>query len=318
VSPAAAATARRTLRAVVIGPGARRALGDGFDGTIELVFGRGGYVRCGERWVLLAPARSPVGPLSVLVAGLVRGDLVPGAGAAVSEGALVAGSLRIDLAGARVPPPLRAGGEPAVGWGDALAAALGAVAPAPDALVPGLGALAASDLEAAVAQLAGRGEGLTPAGDDVLAGFAGWRWARGAPIALPAQRCAPLGRGYLRCAERGELPSPVAVLLSAIRAGDAPAAARRAGRLTEWGASSGAALLWGMAAGAAEAARGQTREPPAAACYCSLPGAVVSPSTVRGSPPPTTICTRCGVGCSGLGMRTSSTPLSSAAVTAPA
>ena len=104
---------------------------------------------------------------------------------------------------------------------------------------------------AAVAQLAGRGEGLTPAGDDVLAGFAAWRWASGAPVALPAQRCAPLGREYLRCAERGELPAPAAAVLAAIRAGDAPAAARRAGGLAEWGASSGAALLWGMAAGAA-------------------------------------------------------------------
>ncbi len=68
---------------------------------------------------------------------------------------------------------------------------------------------------------------------------------------MPAERCAPLGRDYLRCAERGELPGPAAAVLSAIRAGDAPAAARRAGRLGEWGASSGAALLWGMAAGAA-------------------------------------------------------------------
>ncbi len=68
--------ARRALRALVIGPGARRALRDGASGTVELAFGPGGYVRFGEQYVLLAPARSPLGPLSILVAGLARGDLV--------------------------------------------------------------------------------------------------------------------------------------------------------------------------------------------------------------------------------------------------
>ena len=264
---AAAAAARRTLRAVVIGPGAWRALHDGFDATVELVFGPGGYVRCGERHVLLAPARSPMGPLSVLVGGLVRGDLAVGERAVVSGGALGVGSLRIELGGARVTAPLLPGADPASGWPEALAAALAVVAPAPNVLAPGLDALTAGDTEAAVAHLAGRGDGLTPAGDDVLAGFAGWRWARGAPVALPAQRCAPLGRDYLRCAERGELPSPVAAVLSAIWAGDAVAAARRASRLTEWGVSSGAALLWGMAAGAEASAPaadcGGMRETPA-------------------------------------------------------
>jgi len=249
MSPAAAT--RRVVRAVVAGPGARRALCDGFDGEVELAFGPGGYVRCGDRWVLLAPARSPVGPLSVLVAGLSRGDLVPGDAAVVTDGALVVGALQITLAGAREVPPLRSG-PPMPGWRQALDCALAVVPPAPCALAPGIAALAAGDLEAAPARLAGRGEGLTPAGDDVLAGFAGWRWAAGAPVTLPAGRCAPLGRDYLRCAERGELPEPAAAVLSAIRGGDAAAAARRAGGLARWGASSGAALLWGMAAAAAE------------------------------------------------------------------
>ncbi|MDP1846813.1 MAG: DUF2877 domain-containing protein, partial [Solirubrobacteraceae bacterium] len=69
-----------------------------------------------------------------------------------------------------------------------------------------------------------------------------------------AQRCAPLGREYLRCAERGELPEPAAAVLDAIRRADPSAAARRAARLADWGASSGAALLWGIAAGAAASA----------------------------------------------------------------
>jgi hypothetical protein len=99
----------------------------------------------------------------------------------------------------------------------------------------------------------------------VLAGYAAWRWSCAAPVALSADRCAPLGREYLRCAERGELPGPAADVLAAIRAGDGASARRRARGLADWGASSGAALLWGMAAGAAETAAAATREAPARA-----------------------------------------------------
>jgi uncharacterized protein DUF2877 len=251
----------RTARALVVGPGARRALHDGAAGTVELAFGPGGYVRLGEHRVLLAPARSPLGPLSILVAGLMRGDLVPGDRATVAGGALVVGALRIELAAARDVPAPRAV-RLAPHWPAALTAALAVVAPAPAALAPGLDGLAAGDAVAGAAWLAGRGDGLTPAGDDVLAGYAAWRWAEGKAVTLPAGDCAPLGRAYLRCAERGELPQPAAAVLAAIRAGDAPTAARRAGRLADWGASSGAALLWGMAAAAAET----TRTRPAPTC----------------------------------------------------
>lgn len=252
---AIAAAGRRT-RALAVGSGARRALRDGVRGSVELAFGPGGYLRLAEHHVLLAPARSPLGPLSVLVAGLARGDLVPGEPAGVTQATLTVGALQIDLAGAVGPPPPRAG-APDAGAPSALAAALAAVAPAPDTLAAGLAALAAGNVASAVAQLAGRGDGLTPAGDDALAGYAAWRWARGAAVALPAERCAPLGREYLRCAERGELPQPAARVLDAIRAGDRRAAARRAAALADWGASSGAALLWGIAAGVAE--QGQAR-----------------------------------------------------------
>jgi hypothetical protein len=255
----------RTARALVVGPGARRALRDGADGSVELAFGPGGYVRLGEHRVLLAPARSPLGPLSILVAGLTRGDLVPGDRATVAGGALVVGALRIELAEARdAPAPRTVGLAPQ--WRAALTAALAVVAPAPAALAPGLDGLAAGDeVAGAAAWLAGRGDGLTPAGDDVLAGYAAWRWAEGQAVTLPAGGCAPLGRAYLRCAERGELPQPAAAVLAAIRAGDAQTAARRAGRLADWGASSGAALLWGMAAAAT--ATGRARPAPT----CSSP-----------------------------------------------
>ncbi|MDX6676310.1 MAG: hypothetical protein QOE31_362, partial [Solirubrobacteraceae bacterium] len=261
----AAATARsaarrqRSLRAAVIGPGARRALREGARGAVELAFGPGGYLRLGEQRVLLAPARSPLGPLSIIVAGLARGDLVPGDTAEVAGDALVAGPLLIDVSRARyAPPPVSHAGPLPASWRAALEAALDGVAPVPAELAPGLGALAAGDLVAGVTALAGRGDGLTPAGDDALAGFAAWRWALGAPVTLPAQRCAPLGRDYVRCAERGELPQPAAAVLEAILAGNACSAARRARGLARWGASSGAALLWGLAAGAAQTSRSRS------------------------------------------------------------
>jgi hypothetical protein len=258
------APARRALRAVVIGPAARRALREGARGAVELAFGPGGYVRLAEHRVLLAPARSPLGPLSILVAGLARGDLAPGEPAGVSAGALVVGALRIELDGAgEAPPPGRR--ELAPHWRGALGAALEVVPPAPAALTDGLEALASGDLPTALARLAGRGDGLTPAGDDALAGYAAWRWAQGDPVALPAHRCAPLGRDYLRCAERGELARPAAGVLEAIRAGEPRRAARRARALAGWGATSGAAMLWGMAAGAARTValdeRRRTEEP---------------------------------------------------------
>jgi hypothetical protein len=255
----------RAARAVLVGPGARRALdaAAGAGAIVEYAFGPGGYVRLGEHWLLLAPARSPVGPLSILVSGLARGDLVAGARAEVSccDAMTVGGALRIDLSHARdAPPPATL--TLARGWRAALRAAFAAIPPAPAMLAAGLAALAEDDVASGVGLLAGLGEGLTPAGDDVLAGFAAWRWTQGAPVALPADRCAPLGRAYLRCAERGELPAPAAAVLAAIAAGDVAAATRRARGLSEWGASSGAALLWGIAAGAGSVSP-QTSKTPA-------------------------------------------------------
>ncbi|HET6550784.1 MAG TPA: DUF2877 domain-containing protein, partial [Solirubrobacter sp.] len=139
--------------------------------------------------------------------------------------------------GAARPAPAPPPPPPAV-----LAAALGAVAPPPRALAPGLEALRRGDLEDAVALLAGRGEGLTPAGDDVLAGYAARCRVRLSRLA--AGRASPLGLAYLRCAERGELPDVVARVLGAR---DPDTARRRARALSRWGSSSGAAMLWGIA-----------------------------------------------------------------------
>jgi hypothetical protein len=211
-------------RAVFAGPGARRALVDGARGEVEIVLtGGGGYVRFeSSDWVLLTRSDAPFGPLSVAVDGLARLELRPGAPAEVVRGRLLVGDRVLSLERMRERPCAAAGRGPA--------AACALVKAPPVSLKAGIAALAAGRVTDAVRLLAGLGDGLTPAGDDVLAGYAAARLALGSPVApavstLASGRSSPLGLAYLRCAERGELPN-------------AP--------LRSWGASSGIAIAWGM------------------------------------------------------------------------
>jgi hypothetical protein len=132
----------------------------------------------------------------------------------------------------------------------AAAAAAQAALPTPPArLRPGLLALLGARVTGAIRLLAGLGDGLTPAGDDVLAGYAAARVALGAPVALSgaaAGRASGLGLAYLRCAERGELPDVAARVLAAICRGSAVEARVALPLLRAWGSSSGAALGWGI------------------------------------------------------------------------
>jgi hypothetical protein len=216
------------------------------EGAVEIALHPGGYVRLGDDYVLVAVPRAPRGPLTLLVSGLEGHPLQPGDRAWVDD-ALHVGEHMIPLVAAT--PPARSGAlRP--GWRAALVAALESLPAPPHELAEGIAALRARDIGAAVAALAGRGEGLTPAGDDVLAGYAAWRHATGEAStagSLAVGRASPIGLAYLRCAERGELPDVAARVVAAIRAGDASLARRRARALSRWGASSGAAMLWGVA-----------------------------------------------------------------------
>ena len=95
-------------------------------------------------------------------------------------------------------------------------------------------------------QLAGRGGGLTPAGDDLLAGYAAaltlfhGRRAEAELIAVvAAARTTSLSGTLLRHAARGELPEPAHALLE--RGDPEP--------LRHFGHSSGRALMVGLALG---------------------------------------------------------------------
>jgi hypothetical protein len=258
--PREAAPRRRssmTARALFAGPGALRALRTGRTWVVELVLSRGAYLRAGDDWLLVADPDAPFGPLSVAVAGLRLSTLRPGQPAFVERGRLRLGEQHVSLESLR---PRRSARSPRPGRAadtvDAAAAALAVTGGPPEALVPGLRALRRALTREGVGRLAGLGEGLTPAGDDALAGYAAWRHATGAPVrlsALAAGRGSPLGQAYLRCAERGELPEAGAVVLAAVSAGDRGAAATAAVALSDWGASSGAAMMWGISAGAGTA-----------------------------------------------------------------
>ena len=234
------------LRALFAGPGAFRALAPGRRGAVELGFDRCVYARLESDWLLVAEPSLPFGPLSVAVAGFDRLDLGPGLPVQALPGRLVLGDQVVSLErmrerGGACRDSIVLGTPPAV-----------TLPNPPDAVQGGIAALAAGRLLAAVRSLAGVGEGLTPAGDDVLAGYAAARAAIGCSVTLStvaAGRSSPLGLAYLRCAERGELPDVAARVLAAICRGSPSEVAATLPALRTWGATSGVALGWGLVAG---------------------------------------------------------------------
>ena len=226
-------------RALFAGPGARRALVDGADGEVEFVLSQGAYVRLGAEWLGLADPAAPFGPLSVVIRG--RLDIRPGAPAYVTGSRLVVGDSTVSLERMRH----RTSAVARVSSARACASL-----PAPPArLEPGIAALAGARVIEAVRLLAGLGDGLTPAGDDVLAGYAAARLTLGQPVAispLAAGRASPLGLAYLRCAERGELPDVAWGFLDAVCRGAAGGERAAVASLRAWGATSGIGLAWGI------------------------------------------------------------------------
>ncbi|GAA4909985.1 uncharacterized protein DUF2877 [Actinomycetospora succinea] len=130
-----------------------------------------------------------------------------------------------------------------------------------EALVPGEVIVAAaralgSGLDALVGAVGGRGPGLTPAGDDVLAGVVLVDRAAGGPAveerltavcaSVPTTEVA---RAFLAWAARGQSVAPAHDWLGAVAAGDRDAASRALARLHALGADSGRHLAAGMALG---------------------------------------------------------------------
>ena len=112
--------------------------------------------------------------------------------------------------------------------------------------------LAHHDLAGAAAGLAGLGSGLTPAGDDVLAGIllvgalAGDVAANKLALVAKKAQTHDISRAFLRWAALGQSIAPVHQLLAALTEQDHPLIERAQMAVASMGATSGADLLLGI------------------------------------------------------------------------
>lgn len=221
-----------------------------FAGRVAGVFGAGFYVvgTEGALFAVLSPGAWS-GPLHLVTASLpglpTAGERVIAAGTV-----LVVGELEIDFGSAQLWDPDLPDGQdydPAV-WAGAvpsvepdLASVWGEVK----------AAVRAGDLASTCRLLEGRGGGLTPAGDDALAGImlvaAAHRFQRPTLRRLAERaRTSELSRAFLAWAARGSSIEPAHAVLEAVASGDRAGLARAARTLAAVGASSGRALLAGL------------------------------------------------------------------------
>ena len=241
---------------VSVGDGVLDAMSGGFAGRVEGVFDGGFYVSGPSQSVfaVLGP-QSWAGPLHLVAEELpalpARHDSV-----AISGGVLAAGRTRVRVDpnrrwAPRLPARLSAGPE---AWH-------GIAEPVDPDLDPVWGAVTGDvrrgDLAAVFGRLQGRGAGLTPSGDDMLAGIllvgAINPECRGALDRLArSARTTALSRAYLRWAAAGQSIEPAHALLDAAAARDREGMRRAARSLAAVGATSGRALVAGVALAATE------------------------------------------------------------------
>ena len=244
------------MPAVSVGDGVLDAMSGGFAGRVEGVFDGGFYVSDPSQTVfaVLGPHSWP-GPLH-LVAEEMPAMPARHDSATVSGGVLAAGRVRV-----RVDPNRR--------WAPRLPARLNVSPKAwhglTESVDPDLdpvwgvvtGDVRRGDLAAAFGRLQGRGAGLTPSGDDVLAGIllvcAINPGSRGALDRLArSARTTVLSCAYLRWAAAGQSIQPAHALLDAAAACDSEGLRRAARSLAAVGATSGRALVAGVALAATE------------------------------------------------------------------
>ena len=225
--------------------------GSGFTGWVAGVFRTGFYVTgdCGAIFAVLGPGAWP-GPLHLVTASL---PVLPATGERVTVAGttLAADGIEIDFGSARLWDPVLPDG---LGFDYAVWA--GAVPPVEPDLVgvwdEAAAAVRFGDLVSACRLLEGRGGGLTPTGDDVLAGVmlvaAADRSRRPALRQLARQaRTSDLSRAFLEWSAQGSSIEPAHAVLEAAASGDRTGLARAAETLARVGASSGRALLAGLA-----------------------------------------------------------------------
>jgi hypothetical protein len=286
------ATVRQQVRALSLGRSVWARLGPHpVRGQITAVFERACILSPaeGEPFSLVLPEIGD-GPLNVVVPGAPGcfARLRPGTACYLSDRRLRAGDLGVDLAAARVWEPrppwhrLRAHLSQVVSQLEALRAGALQAAPAGSllSLLPGepqagdaftesvwvsarqaafaLRAAWSGDqasLRTAAVQLAGLGPGLTPAGDDFLAGAMLWAWlAHPTPqefcqalVSAAAPRTTALSAAFLRAAGHGECSAAWHALFEQLAAPEAgPAGSQAVARVLSYGHTSGADALAGF------------------------------------------------------------------------
>ncbi len=196
------------------------------------------WLRDGEQVIHVTGARGPRGPLTAIV------HRVP-----VSEPGDL---MRLGLSGARVwrtPPVVGGATIPSDAIRDACALVRPHVWNDPRAL-----ALGTRPIAQIADDLAGRGPGLTPAGDDALTGYVyavvalnlnGAQEARAAALDAASMTGEP-SASLLRAAADGEVFAPAAAMVRALVAADGDALAPSLRSLTALGRTTGRALLTGI------------------------------------------------------------------------
>ena len=254
------------MRATLAGLGAREALAPGGEGKVIASFPKAVYVSFPSGiLVLVAPDVHP-GPLYVVLDGSPP-EVPAGAAVRAEAGHLRAGTAHVSLGEARawvgpLPSPselTRGAGLLAEVAGELAARSALHADPFRDRADQACARLSAGDLAGTVALLAGLGPGLTPAGDDALAGLLlvrrilqGDEAERALLEAAAGARTAEIAAAFLSWAARGQALSPVHDLIGAAANGDRNACEAASVSLARVGETSGAdfalGLTWALAA----------------------------------------------------------------------
>ena len=240
-----------TVDSPELGLGAEAVLSAGGRGTVAATFAKAAYLRFPAGLVALTTIDVPSGPIHargpIAIHRLSTGDRVT-----VDDGIIRAGNVSVALTGATVwkgtlPPPaaLAAASDLALDLLDTVPTVL--TAPPYEARVR-LAAvrLEQGDLTGVVDALTGLGPGLTPAGDDALAGIL---LLAGEPSLVDGARTNDIARAFLAWAARGQSIDPVHRFLVAVTQADRGGATAGLQSLLRFGHSSGADLAYGLRLG---------------------------------------------------------------------